>query len=371
MVYISSRALAAVMALALSVPSTLAHPGEQVTQDSVKREMSLRNAQHAAASRSLSQCQNSPAAVALKTRAAARRAGKLASLRTARGLNSKPIRHQKKDLASLEQWASYSHNQTSGLNYTSSTPEETIFASNNTCALVPETTVGPYYVTGELVRQDITEGQAGSPLHIEMQFVDINTCEPVSNLITDVWHCNSTGVYSGVSSEGEGGLNSTFMRGVQITDDDGVAQFDTAFPGHYDRRVTHIHVVTVTNATLLPNETYTGGTTLHIGQLYFDDTLVKEVEANEPYSSNTIAYTSLEDDGWELDEATPDYDPFVEYVQLSDDVMDGLLGWITIGLDLTADHDANLTAAAHYYSGGGVDASSDNWGGSGGAGPSK
>lgn len=86
---------------------------------------------------------------------------------------------------------------------------DTIFGSNNTCALVPETTVGPYYVTGELIRQDITEGQAGAPLHLDFQFVDINTCEPVSNLITDVWHCNSTGSYAGVSSEGEGGLNST------------------------------------------------------------------------------------------------------------------------------------------------------------------
>lgn len=143
------------------------------------------------------------------------------------------------------------------------------------------------------------------------------------------------------------------------------------------------------NETLLANETYTGGTTvrcqshfpsrtppltlfppsqLHIGQIYFDDALVKEVEANAPYTSNTIAYTSMEDDGWELDEATPDYDPFAEYVQLTDDVNDGLLAWITIGLDLSSDHTANLTAAANYYEGGGVDAASDNWGGGGGIG---
>lgn len=120
-----------------------------------------------------------------------------------------PLRHQKKDLASLEEWATYSHNRTEGLAYDLDTPEETIFASNNTCALVPETTVGPYYVTGELIRQDITEGQAGAPLHLDMQFVDINTCEPVPSLITDVWHCNATGVYSGVSASGEGGLNTT------------------------------------------------------------------------------------------------------------------------------------------------------------------
>lgn len=91
MVYFSSQTLAAVLALSLALPSTLAHPGEQVTSESMKREMSLRNAQHAAASRSLSQCQNSPAAVALKARAAARRAEKVANLRTERGLHKSTL----------------------------------------------------------------------------------------------------------------------------------------------------------------------------------------------------------------------------------------------------------------------------------------
>lgn len=247
-----------------------------------------------------------------------------------------------------------SHN-VSSLGYTLDTPEATIFSSNNTCALVPETTIGPYYVTGEYIRSNITEGQAGVPMHLEMQFVDMNTCEPVSELLADVWHCNATGVYSGIAeSDGEGGLNSTFMRGVQPSDDEGVASFDTVFPGHYDGRITHLHVATETNATLLPNNTYTGGTTLHVGQLYFEDDLVSAVEATSPYNTNTIAFTTWELDGWMLEEATTDYDPFVDYVQLSDDLQDGLLAWITIAVDLSSNHTANLTAAAHYYATGGV-----------------
>ncbi|KAI0125607.1 Intradiol ring-cleavage dioxygenase [Xylariales sp. AK1849] len=340
-------ALKTLVALA-AVPLALAHPGEN--KEAIKREMAMRNAQHAIASRALSKCRDSPQAVELRSRAAARRAAKATQLRTMRGLVAKPLMHQKRDLENLEKWATLNHNETS-FGYTLDTPAGTIFGSNNTCALVPETTVGPYYVTGELIRQDITEGQAGVPLHLDMQFVDINTCLPIVNAVTDIWSCNATGTYSGVT--GEGGLNSTFIRGVQITDDDGVTQFDTVFPGHYDRRLTHIHVVSQTDFEVLPNATYTGGKTLHIGQLYFDDSLVKQVEANLPYSTNTIAYTSMEDDGWALDEATTDYDPFVEYVQLSDDVNDGLLAWITIGLDQGSDHTSNLTAAAHYYEGGG------------------
>lgn len=262
--------------------------------------------------------------------------------------------HKRDQLELLGYYAGLSHNETS-YGYTIDTPEDTIFGSNNTCALVPETTIGPYYVTGEYIRTDITEGQAGIPTHIEIQFVDMNTCEPVTEVLADVWHCNSTGFYSGIdTSEGEGGLNTTFLRGVQIADADGVASFDTLFPGHYDGRVTHFHLVVQDDYTLQPNNTYTGGNTLHIGQLYFDDTLVKAVEATEPYTQNTIAYTTWEVDGWMLEEATAEYDPFVEYVQLSEDIEDGLLAWITVALDLSSDHSSNLTAAAHYYETGGV-----------------
>ncbi|KAH9897613.1 Intradiol ring-cleavage dioxygenase [Xylariomycetidae sp. FL2044] len=340
--------IGSVLALAVA-PAALAHPGDD--KKAISREMAMRTVQHRTASRSLANCQNSAAALEVRERAAARRANKARELRTKRGLHGQPVLHQKRDLASLEKWTALSHNETT-LGYTLDTPADIIFGSNNTCALVPETTVGPYYVTGEEIRSDIGEGQVGVPLHFELQFVDMTTCAPVTNLIADVWHCNSTGWYSGV--EGQGGLDSTFMRGVQISDDDGVVSFDTLFPGHYDRRLTHIHVVAQADATVLPNSTFTGGTTKHIGQLYFDDALIQQVEATSPYNTNTIAFTSIEDDGWGLDEATEDYDPYMEYVQLGSDLTDGLLTWITIAVDQSSDHSSNLTAAAHYYEGGGV-----------------
>lgn len=179
---------------------------------------------------------------------------------------------------------------------------------------------------------------------------------PPGTPLTQAADCNSTGVYSGIdTSLAQGGLNSTFLRGVQFADaEEGVASFDTLFPGHYLDRVTHLHVVVQENYTVNDNNTYTAGTTVHIGQLYFDDTLVKAVEATYPYSTNTIEYTTWEVDGWMLEEASADYDPFVEYVQLTDDLEDGLLAWITIALDLSSDHSTNLTAAAHLYETGGV-----------------
>lgn len=37
-------------------------------------------------------------------------------------------------------------------------------------------------------------------------------------------------------------VNRTFLRGLQPTEVDGVAQFRTKFPGHYSSRATHIHI---------------------------------------------------------------------------------------------------------------------------------
>lgn len=36
-------------------------------------------------------------------------------------------------------------------------------------------------------------------------------------------------------------LMGTTLRGLQPTDTDGIATFDTLMPGHYDGRATHIH----------------------------------------------------------------------------------------------------------------------------------
>jgi len=36
-------------------------------------------------------------------------------------------------------------------------------------------------------------------------------------------------------------INKQFLRGVQISGNDGSVGFDTIFPGHYMGRATHIH----------------------------------------------------------------------------------------------------------------------------------
>lgn len=101
----------------------------------------------------------------------------------------------RRDLATLQTYEAISHNQTGIHDYTTSTPESTIFAANTSCILTPEDTDGPYYVTGEQIRKDVTEGQVGVPLYLEVQYLDITTCLPVPEIYVDIWNCNATGVY--------------------------------------------------------------------------------------------------------------------------------------------------------------------------------
>lgn len=144
--------------------------------------------------------------------------------------------------------------------YNMFTSMEEVFSGNTSCILSPEITDGPYYVVGEKMRSNVKEAlySDGVDLFLEVQYIDVNTCEPVPAVAVDIWNCNATGVYSGISTSGnyaEGGYNSTYLRGIQLTDADGVASFETIFPGHYGGRAVHTHLLSHTNATVMPNGT--------------------------------------------------------------------------------------------------------------------
>lgn len=186
----------------------------------------------------------------------------------------------------------------------------------------------------------MTDGQAGIPMIIDVQIIDTTTCEPLPNVAIDFWHCNATGVYSGVVSNGNGdssdasNINATFMRGIQSTDADGVLQFMSVVPGHYSGRAPHVHILAHTegNWEKLANNTISGGTTAaHVGQVFFDQDLITEVGKVEPYASNSQKLTLNADDSLMAEESAT-IDPVVEYVLLGDTVADGIFAWISMGI---------------------------------------
>lgn len=338
-----------------------AHPGESHTGEHLKREIAARDHHAAVGARALGQCSNSATARRMKQRSVQRRAETVEALRKERGIKAKPKKFRR-DLADLQEWETVNHNKTGALDYDMFTPLETVFDANTSCVLAPEITDGPYYVVGSYMRSNVKEAEhsEGVDLFLEVQYVDINTCGAIPNVAVDIWNCNATGVYSGVNTAGNyDSLDTTYLRGIQLTDHDGVAQFQTIFPGHYSGRATHTHLLSHTNAKVMPNGTISVIDTpvSHIGQLFFPEDLRTAVEATYPYNLNTDDATSNEDDMWSVIQADASYDPFPQFVYLGDDITDGLFAWIQIGVNASADYqnDEYYSVAAYLTEDGGVD----------------
>lgn len=144
--------------------------------------------------------------------------------------------------------------------------------ANPGCVLTPEGTEGPFYLDLDLVRRDIVEGRPGLPLNLRVTVVDARSCKPIPKAAVDIWQADANGVYSGF----EALRDARFLRGIQLTDAEGVAAFDTVVPCWYGNRTSHIHV-----------KTHVGGDEVHTGQLFFDDSVIDEIATMDPYSKRS------------------------------------------------------------------------------------
>lgn len=153
------------------------------------------------------------------------------------------------------------------------------------CWLTPAKTEGPYYFNPNLIRQDIRESKTGIPFNLGIRVVDIN-CTPIPNLLIDVWHCDKDGLYSGYNQPGGNTTGQTFLRGTQPTDIDGLAVFQTIYPGWYQGRATHIHF-----KVRIPDLTYV------TSQFCFDDAVNNAVYATPLYSTRGANPTTNASDG--------------------------------------------------------------------------
>ncbi|KAF7553689.1 hypothetical protein G7Z17_g3422 [Cylindrodendrum hubeiense] len=360
--------------MALATLAT-AHPGESHSNNHMKREIVARDNAAAMGRRSLNTCSDSVGAKKMKRRAVERRAQKVRDLRKSRGITT-PSKKFRRDLEDIEAWEDVNHNMTGSVSYDMFTPLDDIFGANTSCILAPEITDGPYYIVGEKLRSNVieTEWCDGVPVFLEVQYVDVTDCSPVPAVAVDIWNCNATGIYSGISTSGNyaaDGLNSTYLRGIQLTDFDGVAQFETIFPGHYDGRATHTHLLSHANATVMPNGTISvwDAPVSHIGQVFWPETLRSAVEELSPYNTNEQAITSNEDDMWSVLQADESYDPFPHFVYLGDNLQDGLFAWIQIGINASVDYTSDdYYSIAGYLAEDGGHASSSSFSGGGGSG---
>lgn len=164
-------------------------------------------------------------------------------------------------------------------------PTQTPSPGSLSCVVSPAETEGPYFVDERLNRSDLTSGTTrvevldGLPLRLQVGVYTVSgdTCTPLAGAQVDIWHADSAGVYSDIQAQST--VGQTFLRGYQITDQNGAVGFDTIYPGWYPSRTVHIHFkVRTFSASGAQSFEFTS-------QLFFDDTLTDTVFANAPYNS--------------------------------------------------------------------------------------
>lgn len=179
----------------------------------------------------------------------------------------------------------------------------------SSCEAIPTETAGPYPGDGTngpnalelsgIVRRDIrtsvdtASGVAeGILLTVTLTLVDVaDGCAPLAGHAVYLWHCNRDGDYSMYTGSA---ASENYLRGVQVTDDDGKVTFTTIFPACYSGRWPHIHFeiyASVEDAT-------DGSDPLHVSQLALPEAACDEVFATDGYedSVGNLAQTSLSSD---------------------------------------------------------------------------
>jgi hypothetical protein len=191
-------------------------------------------------------------------------------------------------------------------------------AQTPSCVLSPAKTEGPYFVDERLNRSDIRESQSGMKLTLNLAVLNVDAgCTPVSGAVVDIWHANAGGTYSDVSQNGT--VGQKYLRGLQVTNANGLARFVTIYPGWYQGRAVHVHFkVRLFNGS---NETYE-----FTSQLFFDPATTNAVYASGAYAARGAPSTPNSSDG------IYGADGSRLIVPLSSDGSGGLAGTFNIGV---------------------------------------
>jgi protocatechuate 3,4-dioxygenase beta subunit len=168
------------------------------------------------------------------------------------------------------------------------------------CVVRPELEEGPFFVDGQLNRPDLridpVSGLAtpGLPLGLTLSLTQIanGRCEPLAGAVIDLWQCDAAGIYSGVSGRGQANqaAGGKSLRGFQVTDAQGRANFTTIYPGWYQGRAVHIHFKIRTTAAPAGAYEFTS-------QFFFDEALNDRVHAMAPYNRRPRRDTLNQTDG--------------------------------------------------------------------------
>ncbi|KAJ7815992.1 aromatic compound dioxygenase [Mycena olivaceomarginata] len=187
---------------------------------------------------------------------------------------------------------------------------------NLTCVLAPET-IREDYVANAPIRTDVTESQPGVALTLDIGVLDTTTCKPLSNAMVELWGPNAVGEYG-----------STFLRGATKTATNGIAEFQTIFPGYTTGSANHLNIL------VHPTASETAGVS-HIGQLFFTDPWTDIIGQYTNYNQNTNSRMKNAADPSFVAANKNGFNSIVDIESIHDDWPEGIIGYITVGVNPT------------------------------------
>ncbi|KAJ7027001.1 aromatic compound dioxygenase [Mycena alexandri] len=186
---------------------------------------------------------------------------------------------------------------------------------NLTCVTAPETVL-ENYVENPPVISDITAGQLGVAFTVDIGVMDTTTCKPLSDVMVELWGPNAVGDYG------------SFLRGAVQTASNGIAEFQTIFPGYTTGSANHLSLL------VHPSASESSGV-VHTGQLFFTD----------PWTNIIGQYTNynLNKNSRMLNAADPNFaaankngfNSIIDIEEIHDDWPEGIIGYITVGVNPT------------------------------------
>ena len=169
------------------------------------------------------------------------------------------------------------------------------------CRMIEDSHEGPYFTCAPAPGKDIAFGQAGQALTVALRLVDGN-CKPIPNGVVDIWACNAAGAYSGYGFSPdesppmvrailfghiEPDLAQRFCRGALKTDAEGIAEFDTIYPGFYYGQPIHLHF-----------KAHVGGKNLLTSQANFPEDWNQRVMNTSPYNAQRPITRNTKESGF-------------------------------------------------------------------------
>ncbi len=239
-------------------------------------------------------------------------------------------------------------------------------ASALDCVALPWETAGPYPGDGTnsragqvvnvltqqgVIRQDLRtsfgdySGSAdGVRLDLELVLQEAATCTPLAGHALYLWACDTTGNYSLYDIP-----DANHLRGVGISDENGLVRFTTIFPGCYDGRWPHFHFEVFENV----EAAISGESSVLTAQIALPEAECAALYAADPrYSNGTrnLGRITLARDNIFADNTPAQIEQ--QTLAMTGDPATGYRGTLTIPVDFTAERSAGMAPPPGGFPGG-------------------